>query len=140
MPGRRHDLTLAARFRVNAKFRACQLLNFVQFLLLTDKAYLRDTHTEPMYKGPGLTAAEELANAYVAPLRTVLVENVFAGLLSRWGKLRKKSVVQLKKQQVAKTIRVAVLLANARACLYGSQTSTYFDCPRPSLQEYCHEA
>ena len=76
----------------------------------------------------------------MAPLRTVLVENVFAGLLSSWGKLRKKSVVQLKKQQVAKTIRVAVLLANARACLYGSQTSTYFDCPRPSLQEYCHEA
>jgi hypothetical protein len=93
-----------------------------------------------MFRGPGLTAAQELANAFVAPLRTVLVENVFAGLLNLWGKLSKKRAMQLKKKQVAKTIRVAVLLMNARTCLYGSQTSTYFECPRPSLQEYFHDA
>ena len=71
-----------------------------------------------MFRGPGLTAAQELANACVAPLRTVLVENVFAGLLNLWGKLSKKRAMQLKKKQVAKTIRVAVLLrTHARACM-----------------------
>ena len=139
VPGRRHDTTLAARFRINDKLRISQLGLLIQYKQITDKAFLRDTHTDPMFRGPGLTALQDLANSYVAPLRTVLVENVFAGLLNLWGKLSKKRVMQLKKKQVAKTIRVAVLLMNARTCLYGSQTSTYFNCPRPSLQEYFHD-
>ena len=138
VPGRRHDQTVAARFDVNGRLQNSQLGRPRQLKAVTDKAYLRDTHTEPMFRGPGLTAAQESSNDWVTPLRTVMVENFFASVLSLWSKLSQKRVMQLKKRQVAKTIRVAILLTNARSCLYGSQGSTYFNCPRPSLDEYFH--
>ena len=31
---------------------------------------------------------------------------------------------------------VCALLHNARACLYGNTTSTYFDCEPPTVEEY----
>ena len=52
----------------------------------------------------------------------------------------KSSIKILQNMNVSLVYFVCTLLRNARVCLYGCQTSRYFDCMPPSLEEYLTQA
>lgn len=65
------------------------------------------------------------------------VEWGFADVLRLWTALDFKTTQQLFGDvDVGSHYRVAVLLTNFHICLYGSSTSTFFDCDPPTLEEY----
>ena len=64
------------------------------------------------------------------------VEWGFGKVYSRCPILRKSEMMKLQAQDVAKLVRVCVLITNAHTCLRGSQSSLYFDCIPPTIEKY----
>ncbi|EIN04908.1 hypothetical protein PUNSTDRAFT_75658 [Punctularia strigosozonata HHB-11173 SS5] len=106
--------------------------------LFGDPAYgLSDVLISP-FSGPGERTRQELEfNKQMSALR-IEVEHVFGNVLNKWGFLRSSSKMRVYSSPVGCYYRVGVLLANAMNCLRPNQTSQFFECAPPSLQEYLH--
>jgi hypothetical protein len=64
------------------------------------------------------------------------IEWGFGKVYARCPILRKPHVMKLQARDVAKLVRVCVLLSNAHTCINGSQSSLYFNCKPPPLNVY----
>ena len=64
------------------------------------------------------------------------VEWGFNKIVQLFGYLDFKKNLKIGMQPVGKYYKVAAILTNCHTCLYGSQTSTFFNCPPPLLEEY----
>jgi len=105
-----------------------------KFYLYGDSGYpIRDVLLSP-FRGR-LTQNQNEFNRSMSRLR-VSVEWGFGKMLQIFAFLDFKKNLKLYKQAVGKTYMVAALLTNLHTCLYGSQTSTKFGCPPPSIQQY----
>ena len=124
------------RSRVNRILRASQLLVICQYRVYTDKGFDDDTHVHAAYHGPGVvTPQQHVWNAMMSPER-VGVEWGFGRVKARCPYVTRSDLLKLQLVDVAKYIRVAVILTNADNCLHGSQTSLHFQCFPPTLAEY----
>ena len=74
-------------------------------------------------------------NKNMARLR-ISVEWTIGKVSQLFKYLRVKEMHQPNLSALSPRFMVAVLLTNCHSCLYGSQTSTYFDCPPPAVEEY----
>jgi hypothetical protein len=54
-----------------------------------------------------------------------------------WQFVDNKKKMKLREVPIAMYMRAAVLLSNFNSCLYGNETSTFFDIAPPTLEEYC---
>jgi hypothetical protein len=66
------------------------------------------------------------------------VEWEFGLVASLWAFVDYSKNQKIYLQPVGKYYMVAVLLKNMHSCFYPSQTSSYFECPPPSLREYLY--
>ena len=66
----------------------------------------------------------------------VSVEWIFTDIITYFKFLDFKKDLKIGLSPVGKMYIVCALLHNARACLYGNTTSTYFDCEPPTVEEY----
>lgn len=66
----------------------------------------------------------------------VSVEWVFGDVIERFKHTDFHKMQKIGVSAVAKQYVVSALLSNIRTCMYGSTTSSYFDCQPPSMESY----
>ena len=89
-------------------------------------AYSHRIHLQSPYKGANLTASQQQFNKSMSSVR-VAVEWPFGEIATyfAFNDFKKNSKIGL--QSVSKIYVVSCLIFNSKACLYGSQTSQFFD-------------
>lgn len=98
------------------------------------KTYNSD-HGRCAHHGPGLTAYQVHSNWVMSMVR-IGVEWGFGKVKTRNPFVLNWRLLKLQRVDVARYVRVAVLLANAHTCLRQSQTGVHFNCFAPSLAQY----
>ena len=77
----------------------------------------------------------EMFNGSMSSVR-VSVEWLFGDILNYFKFLDFKKNLKVGLSNIGKTYVVCALMRNALTCLYGNQTSEFFELDPPSLQEY----
>ncbi|XP_049516984.1 uncharacterized protein LOC125942770 [Dermacentor silvarum] len=133
-PGSKHD---AGIFHDSGLYKKLEKLNEgnQQFVLYGDPAYpLRPLLMKP-YGGTRKTVQQEKFNAAMSAVRQS-VEWGFGKIISEFAFLDFKKNQKVLLQAVPRMYRVAVILTNCHACMYGNQVSSYFDLEPPCLMYY----
>lgn len=131
--GRRHDSGLLRMSQITEQLSNIRINDTVG-CIYGDPAYPLREYLQVPIRRPG-TAAERNFNSKMSQSR-ICVEWVFGKILNNFAFLDYKKNQKLCKQAVGKMYLVAALLTNCHTCLYGSQTSDFFDCRPPTLEEY----
>ena len=100
-----------------------------------DPAYPLRWHLQKPYQHANLTAREAEFNRSMSRVR-VGVERVFGDIANYFKFLDFKKNLKIGLSAVGRMYSVCALLQNALTCLYGSNTSSYFDVDPPTLHEY----
>ena len=87
------------------------------------------------FQGATLTPQMEMFNGSMSSVR-VSVEWLFGDILNYFKFLDFKKNLKIGLSNIGKTYVVCALMRNALTCLYGNQTSEFFELEPPSLQEY----
>ena len=74
-------------------------------------------------------------NASMSEVR-VAVEWLFGDIINSFKFLDFKKNLKIGLSSIGKMYVVCALLRNAKTCLYGNQTSDFFELDPPTLQEY----
>jgi hypothetical protein len=102
-----------------------------------DPAYGLSRHLISPYKGVSLTREQHLFNSGMSKVRES-VEWGFHEVISQFAFLDYKKNLKVLLQPVGLLYAVAVLLCNAHVILHGSQISSFFHYPPPTLGQYFH--
>ena len=133
--GRRHDAYMLSESGILDKLRQLTQPNGQPYTLYGDPAYGISQNIISPFCGPQLTPAEIEFNKAMSSVR-VSVEWTFGKITQLFAFLDFKKNLKLLLQPVGKYYLVGTLLTNCHTCLYGSQTSTFFMMPPPSLDVY----
>lgn len=134
--GRRHDSAMLQQSDVLHQFEQGNWIdrNGSKFAIYGDPAYpIRECLAAP-FRNP-TNELEELFNRRMSAVR-ICVEWQFGKLLTEFAFLDFKKNLKIFLQPVAKLYIVAAILLNCRTCLYGCQTSEFFELDPPQLEEY----
>lgn len=136
--GRHHDSFLLDESQLLALLRTrfLQLAQRFHFCIFGDVAFPLSDELITAYRNPQIQQ-EETFNACVKLVR-VAVEWAIGKVTKTFPHLtaRKADFHRVLLSPVGLHYRVAVLLANAHTCLYGNQTSSYFEVMPIPLEEY----
>ena len=91
-----------------------------------DPAYPVWVHLQSPYKGNRLMPAMEAFNESMSKVRTS-VEWVFGDIVRSFKFMDFKNNLKIGLSQIGKMYLVCALIQNAITCMYGNQTSNYFD-------------
>ncbi|KAF7326333.1 DDE Tnp4 domain-containing protein [Mycena kentingensis (nom. inval.)] len=109
------------------------------FQVFGDPAYGVSPLILSPFAGPGERTRAELAwNECMAAVR-IEVEHGFAGVLAKWPFLNAWWKHRIYSSPIGRYYRVGALLTNALNCLRPNQTSQFFQCQPPPLEEYFHD-
>ena len=133
MSGRRHDVALLNESGLLPMFAATA----PNYVIYGDKGYTLQQSLIAPYRGAHLTPQQEMFNKEMGKLRTS-VEWGFGKIGVYFAFLDFKKNQKLMLQPVGKNYVVGCLLTNCHTCLYGSVTSTFFNCNPPTLEEYLY--
>ena len=100
-----------------------------------DPAYPLRVHLQAGFKWARLSQQQVDWNTRMSEVR-VSVEWIFGGIITYFKFLDFKRDLKIGLSPVGKMYIVCALLHNARACLYGNTTSSYFDCEPPTVEEH----
>lgn len=120
-----HDSQLLDRCRVFAG----------DFYLFGDPTYPLSDVLQAPFSRIELSTEEKEFNKKMSRCREC-VEWGFGEVVRLWSSLDFKPSQRIFSSAIGKHYRVATLLTNIHICLYGSQTSIFFNCHPPSLDEY----
>lgn len=134
-PGRRHDSFMLARS--NLLQRLEDHLNAPDLYIYGDSGYPLKRHLITPYIGSNLTDEQREFNTTMSKLR-ICVEWEFGELFEQFAFLRYKFNQKIFLQPLKKYMFVSTILKNCQTCLYGSQTSIYFNIFPPTLESYLH--
>lgn len=101
--------------------------------LYGDPAY--PLHLQSPFRDAQLTPEMQAYNKSMSATR-VSVEWVFGEVINSFKFLDFKKNLKIRLSSVGKMYVVCALLQNAITCLYGNQTSKFFNLEPPSVQEY----
>jgi hypothetical protein len=105
------------------------------YVIYGDPAYGLARNILAPFRGAQLTNDEQMFNTQMSKVRTS-VEWGFGKICQNFAYLDFKKNLKVLLQPVGKYYLVASILVNCHTCLYGSQTSTYFNLDPPSLETY----
>ena len=100
-----------------------------------DPAYPLKPQLQAPFKGAVLTEDQTQWNKAMSTVR-ISVEWLFGDIVNYFKFLDFKKNLKIQLSAVGKMYIVGTLLQNARNCLYGSSTSSYFELQPPTLQQY----
>ena len=100
-----------------------------------DPAYPLRIHLQTPYRQGRLTQQMEDYNKAMSAVR-VSVEWLFGDIINSFKFLDYKKNLKIGLSSVGKMYIACALLRNAVTCLYGNQTSEFFDLEPPTLEEY----
>ena len=134
--GRRHDSGMLADSEL---LRELMLHSFspngTPLCIYGDPAYPLRVHLQAGFKGAQLTPQQDLWNTRMSAVR-VSVEWVFKDIVNYFKFIDFKKNLKVGLSAVGKMYIICALLHNCRCCLYGSETSDYFDCEPPIIEDY----
>lgn len=105
-----------------------------------DSAYMLGPHIITKYDDlPGMPAHEVHFNTVMNAQRTS-IEWAFGKVVTQFSAVDFSRTQRLLNSPVEYHYRVAALLANLHTCCYGSQTSAFFQCLPPTIQQYMSPA
>jgi hypothetical protein len=132
---RQNDLQVLNRSQFNQRMEALQQ-GGKKYAVYGDGIFVTKSCLLRSYEGDDLTVREKKENRVMTKIR-IAVEWSF-GLtgklykyVTNWYNLKLR-----KTKDISSYYFVATLLRNAHVCLYGSQTSKYFECMPPTLEDY----
>ena len=136
---RRHDSYLLRRSNLHNRLTAL-LSNFpVDYLCFGDAAYPKlrfITRGEKRARVPNAANVIAIENGKKVSKVRECVEWGFGKIINLWAFLDFSKNLQMFSSPIATYYSVMAFITNCHTCLYGGQTSMYFDCPPPSLEEY----
>ena len=137
--GRRHDDTMLYASGLVQQMRQHIQYNGVEpdFTLFGDKGYPPEPEVLTPFRGNNLTAYELGCNQEMSRAR-ICVEWGFAGVAAQFQLLNMWRRLRLNLVPIGQYYVVSALLFNCMACLYGNQTSKFFNVQPPTLAEYLH--
>ena len=100
-----------------------------------DPAYPLRVHLQAPFRHAVLTPQMQLYNSSMSAVRTS-VEWLFGDIINYFKFLDFKKNLKIGLTAVGKMYSVCAILRNALTCLYGNQTSDFFNLEPPTLQEY----
>ena len=100
-----------------------------------DPAYPLRLHLQAPFREVQLTPEMVAYNKSMSRVR-VAVEWVFGDIVNYFKFMDFKKNLKIGLSQVGKMYIVAAILRNALTCLYGNETSQFFELDPPSLHEY----
>ena len=100
-----------------------------------DPAYPLRVHLQGPFRNPHLTPLMEAFKAYMSSVR-ISVEWLFGDVINYFKFLDFKKNLKIGMSSIGKMYIVCALLHNARTCLYGNETSSFFELEPPTLEEY----
>lgn len=106
-----------------------------RYYLYGDLGYPLRRHLIVPFKGDNLTAAEQQFNSRMSKVRES-VEWGFNKVVQLFAFVDFKKNLKMGLQPVGLYYSVAMLLCNCHTCIYGSQTSDYFNLFPLKLEEY----
>ena len=135
MEGRRHDSALYYESGLDEQLQLIYSANGEVMCIYGDSAYALRRYLITPFKGANVTDLQHEFNKNMASVR-VSVEWGFAKIIQIFAFLSYFHNQKVFLQPIAKYWIVAAILCNCHTCLYGSQTSKYFDVKPPELDEY----
>nr|GAT43323.1 predicted protein [Mycena chlorophos] len=108
------------------------------FQLFGDPAYGLSPLLISPYAGVERTGEETEWNEAMAAMR-IEVEHGFGGVTAKWPFLNSWWTHRIFSSPIGHHYRIGVLLTNALNCLRPNQTSQFFKCSPPELEEYFHD-
>ena len=135
LESRRHDMTLFRDSQIESALQRSLMIDGRQFYIYGDSAYVLRPFLQIAFQGAALTEEQCQFNTEMNRLRTS-VEWGFKDIKKYFTHVdfTRKNIIS--NTPVGLHYIIAGLLWNFRACLYSSQTSQFFDCKAPSLEEY----
>jgi hypothetical protein len=134
-PGRRHDAGMFRESNLYQELVEVARFQHESYVLYGDAAYgIRELLLGP-YTGGNLLQIQRNFNNSMKVLR-IAVEWGFQKVASQFAFVDFKKNQKLLLQEVETMYKIAVLLTNCHTCLYGSETSQYFDIVPPPLEVY----
>ena len=103
--------------------------------LYGDPAYPLRIHLQAPYKDAVLTPQQQAFNTSMSKVR-VSVEWLFKDISEYFKFIDYKKNMKVQLSALGKFYIVCALFRNAMTCLYPNQTSVFFNCEPPSLQQY----
>ena len=100
-----------------------------------DPAYPLRVHLQGPFRNPHLTPLMEVFRASMSSVR-ISVEWLFGDVINYFKLLDFKKNLKIGISSIGKMYIVCALLHNARTCLYGNETSSFFELEPPTLEEY----
>ena len=100
-----------------------------------DPAYPLRIHLQAPFRNHALTPQMQANNAAMSGVRTS-VEWLFGDIINYFKFLDFKKNLKIQLSSVGKMYVVCAILRNALTCLYGNQTSEFFEMEPPTLHEY----
>ena len=107
------------------------------FTLFGDKGYPLEPELLTPFRGNNLTQDELGFNQQMSRAR-ICVEWGFAGVGAQFQLLNMWRRLKLNRVPIGQYYVVSTLLFNCMACIYGNQTSKFFNVQPPTLAEYLH--
>lgn len=135
LEGRRHDWTLYARSELDTQLQASLRDGALQYCIYGDSGYNSREYLEVPFQGAHLGEDAIAFNAAMATSR-VTVEWMFKEIKQFWTLLDFKRKLRIEQAPVAALYMAGMLLSNIRNCLYRNETSLYFKCKPPSVEEF----
>ena len=137
--GRRHDSTMLYASDILRQIRQHINYNGVvpDFTLFGDKGYPLEPELLTPFRGNNLTQDELDFNQQMSRAR-ICVEWGFAGVGAQFQLLNMWRRLKLNLVPIGQYYVVSTLLFNCMACIYGNQTSKFFNVQPPTLAEYLH--
>lgn len=129
--GRRHDVALLRGSMIGARMRD----HCPGFYLYGDPAYPLSKWLLSPFKNAAPNTREAEFNKRMGSVR-VTVEWCFGSLVNQWAFLDFKKQHKVFLSPIAKYYLVGTLLSNCITCLRGNETSQFFKCMPPTLEEY----
>ena len=134
--GRSHDAGILRRSELLHKLEQyCNKADGSPLCIFGDPAYPVRPHIQAPYKNNNLSDAEKDFNKAMSSVR-VSVEWVFGEITEYFAFVDFKKTQKIALSEVGTMYKMCALLRNARTCLYGSSTSTFFGIDPPTLEEY----
>ena len=135
LEGRRHDWTLYARSELESQLEECLLSDGIQYCIYGDSGYNWREYLEIPFQGAHLGGDARAFNTAIATSR-VTVEWMFKEIKLFWTLMDFKRKLRIQQAPVASLYFAGMILSNIRNCLYRNETSLYFKCEPPSLEEF----
>lgn len=133
--GARHDYAMLEESKIYEVLE--EKLNFGNeiFCIYGDSAYVNRPHIVSPFKGNNLDELQKNFNESMSKVR-ICIEWTFALVKTEFAFVDYKKNQKIYLQPIGKIFSVAVILTNCHTCFYGSETSIYFNCPPPKIEEY----